>query len=309
MEGLDDIMGALNSLDPTAAVGSIASALKGQGDLSLGSLGGNPSEGDVSNTNVPQDSQPMDVSATQPEPVEKPEEGANEAGSGDGPTEKKPKVTLKSVDFPHMRRTGITPLVQNVVSMFNLGTKLDLKHIALHARNAEYNPKRFAAVIMRIREPKTTALIFGSGKVVVTGAADESASKRAAKKFAKIIKKLGFPARFKEYRIQNIVGSCGVNFPVRLEQMAYDNAAFSAYEPELFPGLIFRMLEPKIVLLIFVSGKIVFTGGKSRNDVYQAFENIYPVMVKYDKNKGAKKAKQLEQGKEEKEEKEKQAKE
>merc|ERR1711916_242845 len=146
---------------------------------------------------------------------------------------------------------------------------------------------------MRIREPKTTALIFGSGKVVVTGAADESASKRAAKKFAKIIKKLGFPARFKEYRIQNIVGSCGVNFPVRLEQMAYDNAAFCAYEPELFPGLIFRMVEPKIVLLIFVSGKIVFTGGKSRNDVYQSFENIYPVMVKYDKNKGAKKAKQL----------------
>lgn len=59
---------------------------------------------------------------------------------------------------------------RNIVSTVNLGCKLDLKKIALHARNAEYNPKRFAAVIMRIREPRTTALIFSSGKMVCTGA-------------------------------------------------------------------------------------------------------------------------------------------
>ena len=68
-------------------------------------------------------------------------------------------------------------LFRNVVSTVNLGIKLDLKHIALHARNAEYNPKRFAALIMRIREPKTTALIFASGKMVCTGAKSEEESR------------------------------------------------------------------------------------------------------------------------------------
>jgi TATA-box binding protein (TBP) (component of TFIID and TFIIIB) len=81
--------------------------------------------------------------------------------------------------------------------------KLDLKTIALHARNAEYNPKRFAAVIMRIRDPKTTALIFASGKMVVTGAKSEDDSKLASRKYARIIQKLGFNAKFTDFKIQN----------------------------------------------------------------------------------------------------------
>lgn len=79
------------------------------------------------------------------------------------------------------------PKLQNIVSTVNLSTKLDLKLIALRARNAEYNPKRFAAVIMRLRDPKTTALIFASGKMVCTGAKTEEDSNRAARKYAKII--------------------------------------------------------------------------------------------------------------------------
>ena len=78
----------------------------------------------------------------------------------------------------------------------NLSARLDLKTIALHARNAEYNPKRFAAVIMRIREPKTTALVFASGKMVVTGAKSEDDSRLASRKYARIIQKLGFNAKF-----------------------------------------------------------------------------------------------------------------
>lgn len=81
---------------------------------------------------------------------------------------------------------------RNIVSTVNLNCKLDLKKIALHARNAEYNPKRFAAVIMRIREPRTTALIFSSGKMVCTGAKSEEDSRLAARKYARIIQKLGF---------------------------------------------------------------------------------------------------------------------
>ena len=131
---------------------------------------------------------------------------------------------------------------------------------------------------MRIREPKTTALIFASGKMVVTGAKSEDDSKLASRKYARIIQKLGFNAKFTDFKIQNIVGSCDIKFPIRLEGLASKHHHFSSYEPELFPGLIYRMIKPKIVLLIFVSGKIVLTGAKVREEIYQAFEMIYPVL-------------------------------
>eukprot|EP00158_Paraphelidium_tribonemae_P002362 Partr_v1_DN25304_c0_g1_i5_m21784 putative TATA box binding protein len=181
--------------------------------------------------------------------------------------------------------SGIVPALQNIVATVNLDTRLDLKTIALHARNAEYNPKRFAAVIMRIRDPKTTALIFASGKMVVTGAKSEDLSKLAARKYARIIQKLGFPAKFTEFKIQNIVGSCDIKFPIRLEGLAFAHGHYSSYEPELFPGLIYRMVKPKIVLLIFVSGKIVLTGAKFREEIYQAFEMIYPVLTEFRKER------------------------
>ncbi|KAG0463455.1 hypothetical protein HPP92_019524 [Vanilla planifolia] len=155
--------------------------------------------------------------------------------------------------------SGIVPTLQNIVSTVNLDCKLDLKKIALQARNAEYNPK------------------------VCTGAKSEIQSKLAARKYARIIQKLGFPAKFKDFKIQNIVGSCDVKFPIRLEGLAYSHGAFSSYEPELFPGLIYRMKQPKIVLLIFVSGKIVLTGAKVRDETYTAFENIYPVLTEFRK--------------------------
>ncbi|KAF8267578.1 hypothetical protein EI94DRAFT_1778820 [Lactarius quietus] len=170
---------------------------------------------------------------------------------------------------------GIVPTLQNIVATVNLDCRLDLKTIALHARNAEYNPKRFAAVIMRIRDPKTTALIFASGKMVVTGAKSEDDSRLASRKYARIVQKLGFDAKFSEFKIQNIVGSCDVKFPIRLE--------FSSYEPELFPGLIYRMIKPKVVLLIFVSGKIVLTGAKVREEIYTAFNTIYTVLCEFRK--------------------------
>ena len=126
---------------------------------------------------------------------------------------------------PTENPSGIKPTLQNIVATCNLACDLDLKTIAMHARNAEYNPKRFAAVIMRIRDPKTTALIFRSGKMVVTGAKSEEAARTGARKYARIIQKLDFPARFADFKIQNMVGSCDVKFPIRLEGLAYKRAA------------------------------------------------------------------------------------
>lgn len=210
----------------------------------------------------------------------------------------------------------VQPTLQNIVSTANLGCPLELREIALQAKNAEYNPKRFAAVIMRIKKPKTTALIFSSGKMVCTGAKSEEESRQASRIYAKIIQKIGFQVKFHEFKIQNIVGSCDVKFPITLSKLNIElsktpkeknnsekdkekNLAAGAeekkssgkdeakkryichYEPEVFPGLIYHMFKPEIVLLIFVSGKIVLTGAKEKSEIFEAFRNIYPVLLKH----------------------------
>uniref|UniRef100_A0A8C5YQL5 TATA-box binding protein like 2 n=2 Tax=Marmota TaxID=9992 RepID=A0A8C5YQL5_MARMA len=192
-------------------------------------------------------------------------------------------ITPMTPVTPLSECSGIVPQIQNIVSTVNLACRLDLKKIALQAKNAEYNPKRFAAVIMRIREPRTTALIFSSGKMVCTGAKSEEQSRLAARKYARVVQKLGFPARFLDFKIQNMVGSCDVRFSIRLEGLVLTHQQFSSYEPELFPGLIYRMVKPRIVLLIFVSGKVVLTGAKERSEIYEAFENIYPILKGFKK--------------------------
>lgn len=136
---------------------------------------------------------------------------------------------------------------------------------------------------MRIREPKTTALIFASGRRVVTGAKSEDDGKLTSRKYARIYQKLGFNAKFTEFKIQYIVGSCDIKFPIRLEGLASRHHMFCSYEPELFPRLIYRMMRPKVVLLMFVSGKLVLTGAKVREEIYEAFDLIYPVLSDFRK--------------------------
>mmetsp|Transcript_16264 Transcript_16264/g.15599 ORF Transcript_16264/g.15599 Transcript_16264/m.15599 type:complete len:226 (+) Transcript_16264:97-774(+) len=169
--------------------------------------------------------------------------------------------------------------LQNIVSTVTLGVRLDLDKITSTARNAEYNPKRFQAVIVRIREPKTTALIFASGKMIITGAKTVTDSRNAALKFTAIIQKVGFPATFKDFKVQNLTATCDAGFPIRLEGLIYAHSTCATYEPELFPGLVYRMVEPKVSLLIFVSGKIVLTGAKTVEQLTSAFSNIYPHLL------------------------------
>ncbi|CAH0516400.1 unnamed protein product [Peronospora belbahrii] len=176
-------------------------------------------------------------------------------------------------------RLNLQVNIMNVVGTVDLKTLLDLKTIALHARNAEYNPKRFSAVIMRLRDPKTTALIFGSGKIVITGGTSEERCRLAARKFTRVIQKLNFPAKFTEFKVRNVMGTCDVRFPLRLEGLLNDHARFSSYEPELFPGLIYKLVEPKLTLLIFVSGKIVLCGARDSNHLHQAIDKMYPVLL------------------------------
>ncbi|XVF30652.1 hypothetical protein REPUB_Repub16aG0076800 [Reevesia pubescens] len=177
--------------------------------------------------------------------------------------------------------SGIVPTIENVVSTVHLGCKLDLKAIALRARNTEYNPEKFSGVMMRIKDPKTTALIFASGKMVCTGAKTEKQSLLAARKHARILKKLGFDVKFKEFKIQNMVASYNFAFPLSLIRLANSHSKFAIYEPELFPGLIYKMKQPKVMVMVFASGKIVIAGAQKRDDIFKAFENICPILMSF----------------------------
>lgn len=154
-------------------------------------------------------------------------------------------------------------VLQNCVVIVDLHTTLDLAVVNARTRNSEYNPSRFHGVVMRIREPRSTALIFRSGKLVVTGTRNESDALLASKKFARIIQKIGFNVKFANFKLQNLVATCDLRFPIKLENLNHVHGQFSSYEPELFPGLVYRMIKPRIALLIFVNGKIVFTDRKS----------------------------------------------
>jgi len=174
--------------------------------------------------------------------------------------------------------------IQNIASTANLGVRLDLKKIALKCRNTEFNPRRFGAVIMRLREPRATALIFGSGKICVTGVKSTHNATLACNKFHYIIERVGFkPKEYMEFKVQNIVGTADLGFPIRLEGLLYAHSIFCSYEPELFPGLIYRLASPRVVFLIFVSGKIVITGAKKESDLSLALTKLYPVLLEFKK--------------------------
>jgi transcription initiation factor TFIID TATA-box-binding protein len=179
--------------------------------------------------------------------------------------------------------SGLLIQIQNMTATVNMGVKLNLPDIALKCRNTEYNPKKFGAVIMRLREPKTTCLLFSSGKCVITGARSSHNASLAARKFAYILNKLSFSNRAIDFKMENIIATTDVGFPVRLEGILFAHAKFASYEPELFPGLIYRMLSPKVVLLIFVSGKVVITGAKNEKHLAAAMEKIHPTLEEYKK--------------------------
>jgi transcription initiation factor TFIID TATA-box-binding protein len=117
--------------------------------------------------------------------------------------------------------------------------------------------------------------MFASGKICVTGIKSTHNATLASKKFHYIIERIGFkPKEYMDFKVQNICGTADVGFPVRLEGLVYAHSAFASYEPELFPGLIYRMVSPRVVFLIFVSGKLVITGAKKESDLANALTKV-----------------------------------
>jgi len=172
--------------------------------------------------------------------------------------------------------------VENVVASITLDQKIDLLEIMKVFRNVEYRPKQFPGLVYRIKRPKTATLIFASGKMVCTGAKSKRMAIRAVHK---VVRELERKEIIKEGKpkiiIQNIVASANLHGKIDLE-MAADIMDNVMYEPEQFPGLIYRMQTPKVVMLLFASGKLVCTGAKHEDMVKEAVGKVNALLKDYE---------------------------
>jgi len=164
--------------------------------------------------------------------------------------------------------------IENVVALVILKKNIPLNTLVGKIENAEYEPEQFPGLVYRISEPRSSALIFSSGKIVCTGTKSIEKAKEAVAKVLERIKKTGIrlPTKY-EIRVENIVASSKIKANLNLEEvtLSLENAE---YEPEQFPGLVYRIKEPKVAFLLFSSGKIICTGARNVDDIQKALEKL-----------------------------------
>ena len=172
--------------------------------------------------------------------------------------------------------------IQNVVASVTLNQRFDLNAIVMGNPGVEYRPKVFPGLVFRLKKPKTAILIFSTGKMVCTGAKSEKESKKAVLKVVRELKKSGIIIVGKpDIKVVNIVASANLLGRIELEDCAY-SLGKTMYEPEQFPGLIYRMDVPKVVILLFASGKLVCTGATKEEDVYIAVDKLHKTLIEKD---------------------------
>ena len=164
--------------------------------------------------------------------------------------------------------------VVNIVVFTSLKHDIPLEKMAATLSNTEYNPEQFPGLVIRIKEPKTSALIFSSGKVVCTGARSMDKVEESIKKIIKSLEKINVKITIKpEIKIQNIVASGSVGMDLNLNTLAM-KLENTEYEPEQFPGLVYKLAAAKATFLLFSNGKVVCTGTKSEKEVHAALDKL-----------------------------------
>ncbi len=176
------------------------------------------------------------------------------------------------------------PIIEivNVVASATIEEKLDLVSIQAKIPSIEYNPEQFPGAVFRITTPKTATLLFSTGKMVCTGSKSEDMARTAVKTVVKRLRKEKIKIKKDAVvTIQNIVSSINLGGKIHLEKAAR-TLPRSMYEPEQFPGVIHRMVDPKTVILLFASGKLVCTGAKTEKDVYRSVNNLHSRLEELD---------------------------
>lgn len=164
--------------------------------------------------------------------------------------------------------------IENVVASVIFNQSFDLDEIAATMPNVEFNPEQFPGLVYRLKKPKTATLVFTTGKMVCTGAKSAKESRRAVHKIVKNLNDAGIKVNNEPIIVvQNIVASASLGAELNLE-LAATKLENTLYEPEQFPGLIYRVRDPKVVILLFGSGKLVITGAKFEAQIDEAAKKV-----------------------------------
>jgi transcription initiation factor TFIID TATA-box-binding protein len=165
--------------------------------------------------------------------------------------------------------------IENIVASASLMIRIPLEKIVEHLEGTEYEPEQFPGLVYRMKDPKAAALIFSSGKIVCTGARSIEEVRKVIRKVVRMIKSInvGNPKKF-TIQIENIVASAQLPNGLNLDKIAFE-LENSEYEPEQFPGLVYRMKDPKVAFLLFSSGKVVCTGVRKVEDIEYAISTVF----------------------------------
>jgi len=182
------------------------------------------------------------------------------------------KIIIRDLGGNHRNdKLEISYKVVNIVATVvnEIDDEIHLNQIIQKVSNVEYNPDRFPGLIMRIENPHATLLIFTSGRMVITGLKKTTDADLAAQQVVEKMQNIGFKIKNPKVTIQNIVATSSLNMNVDLNMLTIvmDNVM---YEPEVFPAAIYKMQDPKVVFLIFSSGKIVCLGAKIKETIDEA---------------------------------------
>jgi len=166
--------------------------------------------------------------------------------------------------------------IENVVASTGIGQELDLQSVAMDLEGADYDPEQFPGLVYRTQEPKSAALIFRSGKIVCTGAKSTADVHESLEIVFDKLRDLEIRVEDDpEIIVQNIVTSADLQKTLNLNAIAIGLGLENIeYEPEQFPGLVYRLDDPEVVALLFGSGKLVITGGKEPVDAEHAVDKI-----------------------------------
>src|SRR3990167_7808735 len=164
--------------------------------------------------------------------------------------------------------------VQNIVATTSLGKQISITKLARTQNNTEYNPEQFTGLVLRVKKPKSAVLVFSSGNLVCTGTKSVAQVKEVIKAVIKQIAKIGVRITQKpKIEVQNIVASGSIDLTLNLNMLALQ-LENTEYEPEQFPGLVYKLAEPTATFLLFSNGKLVCTGTKTRQQLEDSMKQL-----------------------------------
>ena len=174
--------------------------------------------------------------------------------------------------------------IQNVVATSAIEQEVNLESVVMDLRGSEYDPGEFPGLIYRLDGSDATVLLFRSGNLTATGAASRKAARAAIGRFLDDLRALGLdvPAE-PTVDVQNIVATADLSQSLNLSAIAIGlGLEHTEYEPEQFPGLVYRLDDPDVVVLLFGSGKCVITGGNHREVIERALDAVTTSLLDLD---------------------------